>query len=66
MSQNALKMMNRAKKEMEKTRTRITQTQFTKVPHKSNPGGHKEVRASIPIQNHRINYTGTLVHRWTS
>jgi hypothetical protein len=27
---------------------RRIQTRFTKAPHKSNPGGHEEVRASIP------------------
>jgi hypothetical protein len=59
-------MTNRAKKERGKTRTQRTQTQFIKAPHKSNPGGHEEVRISIPNQSHRFNYTRTLVHRWTS
>jgi hypothetical protein len=54
MSQNALKMTNRAKKERRKTRMRRTRTRFTKTPHKSNPGGHEEVRASILDQNHRF------------
>ena len=33
---------------MEKIRTRRTQTRFTQTTYKSNPGGHEEVRASIP------------------
>jgi len=64
-SQNAQKMTNRAKKGG-KTRTRRTRTWITKAPHKSNPERHEEVRASIPNQNHRFNYIGTLVHRLNS
>ena len=35
-------------KTREKARTQRTQTRFTRTSHKSNPGGHEEVRASIP------------------